>query len=363
MSNVGFRLIFPFLPAISRGLGVSLSTLGSAVAVRNLSSVAAPLIGRLVDARPYRRVVSAALIVMAFSVLLAGLASGIVLFTAAITLVTLAKYLCDTAAGSWLGLHVPFARRGRVVGLTELSWALAFLVAMPILGLVIRAGTWRTAFVVVAVGLVLTSLFVARSLPQQAFEQKPTAPVGRPGPALLPAMMAALIFSVGHQAILVTFASWLEDTHAVSISGLGMVALVLGGAELTASLAGIGLIDRVGKARGFGISSVGLVPAGLALTIGDNQLALAVVLLAAVFVFFEYAFISILALFTELDPNSRGSSISWGLAALGIGHALGSIVGPVLYESGGIASVGFGIAAFSGVGAAIMFIMVKEPTT
>ena len=44
-------------------------------------------------------------------------------------LLSLAKSLFDVAAGAWVGTEVPYASRGRAMGLLETSWAMAFIVA------------------------------------------------------------------------------------------------------------------------------------------------------------------------------------------------------------------------------------------
>ena len=51
ISNVAYRLVFPFLPTISRGLGVTTGTLGTALAMRDLVEMSSPLLGKVIDKR------------------------------------------------------------------------------------------------------------------------------------------------------------------------------------------------------------------------------------------------------------------------------------------------------------------------
>ena len=54
--NAQFRIVYPFLPAISRGLGLPLETTALLVGVRSLAGITSPLYGWLAD-RGDRRVV------------------------------------------------------------------------------------------------------------------------------------------------------------------------------------------------------------------------------------------------------------------------------------------------------------------
>ena len=54
--NAQFRIVYPFLPTISRGLGLPLETTALLVGVRSLAGITSPLYGWLAD-RGDRRVV------------------------------------------------------------------------------------------------------------------------------------------------------------------------------------------------------------------------------------------------------------------------------------------------------------------
>jgi len=47
--NTGFRMVYPFLPAIARGLGLDLATAALAVTARSATGLASPLLGFLAD--------------------------------------------------------------------------------------------------------------------------------------------------------------------------------------------------------------------------------------------------------------------------------------------------------------------------
>ena len=53
----------------------------------------------------------------------------------------------DVGLISWTADHVPYERRGRIIGLIETSWALGLLVGVTTLGLVAAATSWRWSYV------------------------------------------------------------------------------------------------------------------------------------------------------------------------------------------------------------------------
>ena len=146
-TNATYRYAPPFLATIARGLDVSVAEMGVALAVTDLCGLSSPLVGRLVDRLPRRTSMAAGLTVIAAGAGLAAASRGLVLFTLSLMTVSLAKIVFDVGLGAWIADHVPFARRGRVVGLTETSWALGLLVGVSTLGVVTAVSSWRAAYV------------------------------------------------------------------------------------------------------------------------------------------------------------------------------------------------------------------------
>ncbi|MCP4534747.1 MAG: MFS transporter, partial [Delftia sp.] len=71
--NVPFRIVYPFLPSIARGLGVSLAAANGLITLRWLVRMAVPLIGPLLDRYERRRVMEAAMLCFTLAgLLLAG---------------------------------------------------------------------------------------------------------------------------------------------------------------------------------------------------------------------------------------------------------------------------------------------------
>jgi MFS family permease len=141
--NTSFRIIYPFLPGIARGLGISLAAASRLITLRMVAGMGAPLLGPLADRYGRRRVMEMALLLFVLaSLLLAGvgtLAAAVVAFT----LYGVAKALYDPAVHAYVGDQVPYRERGRAVGVVELSWSSAWLLGVPASGFLIERFGWR----------------------------------------------------------------------------------------------------------------------------------------------------------------------------------------------------------------------------
>ena len=363
VSNVGVRSVYPFLPTIADGLGVSLTALGAALALRELVGIATPLYGGLIDRSHLGTAMALGLAFVAVAATGAAASAGVVQFTIALAVMSVGKNVFDVAATAWISRGVPFVARGRAIGIVELTWAGSFLVAMPILAVVIRAGTWRSAMLLIAVIVVPIAITTRRVIADATAD----APASTPGAAARFALLAGPVgaiaaIGVGHQAILVSFASWLEDTHGFTVASLGLTAFLLGSAELAGTVGSIRFSDRLGKRTCVLIGGIALLPAVAVLPAGAVSATLAMLLLCIVFALFEFTFVSFLPLLSELDPGARATVMAWAFGAYGAGHALGSTVGAGLYDRAGIAgTVGLAGASFA-VAVAIVFTKLSEPT-
>ena len=137
-------------------------------------------------------------------------------------------------------------------------------------------------------------------------------------------------------SVFVVSGSWLSDSFDVSTSGIGVVAMGFGAAELTASTSIAAFADRLGKLRSTlaGICTL-LVGVGIMAIAGD-RLAVGVVGLLVFLLGFEYGFVTSLSLTSEAMPESRGATLAIGSAVGTLARGIGIIVSGVLYGSFGI---------------------------
>jgi MFS transporter, YNFM family, putative membrane transport protein len=173
-SNAAYRFPVPFLATIADGLDVSLSRLGVGLAITEVVTLSAPLVGRAVERITRRRAMLIGLSGVALGALIAGLASQLAVFVVGLAVMSLAKMTYDVGLNAFIADRVPFAIRSRVTSLTETSWALGMLVGVSLLGLVVAVSSWNVAYVVAAVAVVASAGFLHRRLPAE----QPPRPVG-----------------------------------------------------------------------------------------------------------------------------------------------------------------------------------------
>ena len=338
ISNVAYRMVFPFLPTISRGLGVTTGTMGTALAMRDLVEMTSPLLGKLIDKRGTNKAMVAGILGLGMATALQGASSGLILFVFALVLTAISKNSFDIGSSAWAGEAVPFANRSRAIGLIETTWALSFIVGMPLASVLIRAGTWRTPFFVIAVFCAITGIIFRYRLPPDPGVTKANHRTSL-SPTAKKAIVAMVALGSGHMMMLVTFATFLEDEHDISTSGLGLVALIIGLAELVGS-GGVTLFgDKFGKVIVVKFSLMLSLPLSMALPLGSSSIWLALLLISLWFICTESVIVSMLSTCTELDQKARGAMMGFVYAGWALGRIFGAIFGSRVYENSGILPV------------------------
>lgn len=361
--NTLHRMVYPFLPVISRGLGVEPAMIASAVTLRALLGGAAPLLGSIAD-RSGRKL--AILIGVGLFTLGALLAARLPLFPAFVLALILAltgKYLYDSSIQAYLGDRVPYAQRGRVLALTELGWSLSFILGIPITGMLIERLGWQAPFGVLAGLGLLSWLLLLRMLPadgsaeaQQHVRTRLSGGeilrlVTRSAPALLGLGIGFLI-SASNETINLVFGVWMDSSFNVKIAALGAASALIGLAELGAEGSVAAFIDRIGKPQAVGMGILANILAALALPFLGRILPGALVGLFFFYFTFEFTLVSLIPLMTELLPGARATLMSANIAALSLGRALGASLGlPVfaLLNQGGSSAGIFACALIAAI--------------
>ena len=93
--NGAHRIVYPFLPEIARGLGVSLGVMGGLLALRSTAGLAAPLVPRLAESLGRRTLMLVAVAGTVLGCLLLASASGVAMAAAGLLTAGLAKPLFD----------------------------------------------------------------------------------------------------------------------------------------------------------------------------------------------------------------------------------------------------------------------------
>ena len=148
--NTAQRLVYPFLPALSRGLGVPLETLAGLLSLRGALGLVSPALGGLPDRIGRRFTALLGLAVFVAGLLLLGVFPSLVTFAVYLIAVAACKYMFDPALQAYLSDRTPYARRGLVIAFIELGWSGASFVGLPLVGFLIARTSWRTPFLPLA---------------------------------------------------------------------------------------------------------------------------------------------------------------------------------------------------------------------
>lgn len=347
VSNTALRWVGPFLPTLERAFSASTGTLTGVMGVCELGGLTTAATGTTLDRGHERRVFSLGLAAVAASSLVA-LGGTVTTFAISFALLVLGVSNLTVAGHAWIGHRVPFAARGRAIGVFEMSWAIALLVGAPVLALLIERFGWRGPYVVLAVASALAAAAVALLLGPGVAVRRIDAPPRTPLPRTAWApMIASAATAAAGLGIFVISGAWLEDAHGLSTGGLGVVAATFGLVELGSSSTVAGLGDRIGARRSV-VGGLLVLAAGLGVmsASGDGR-ATAIAGLLLFLTGFEFAFVSSLTLVTEAAPAARGRAIGLSNAMGTVARAGAVFVSGQLYEAFGM-SGSLSMAAMAG---------------
>jgi predicted MFS family arabinose efflux permease len=335
-----YRMVYPFLAAFGRGMGVDIQTLSLALTLRSLAGAFGPFLASIGDSRGRK-------IGMLFGIFLFTLGLGLVViwptfpaFLLAMIFSLLGKYTYDPSMQAYLGDRVVYQRRGRVLAITELGWSLSFIVGVPLMGLLIASYGWAAPFPV----LTLLGLFsfgvLAWMVPRDAIQS------GIPSglwlnlrkiltyPPVLAGLAMALLVACANEVINLVFGIWLENSFGLMVAALGAASAVIGLSELGGESFAAAITDRLGKplavGLGLGLNCLAVVVLPI---LGMNTTG-AIVGLFLFYLTFEYALVSSVPMMTEVMPSARATVMAVASASVSIGRAIGALIATPLFLFG-----------------------------
>lgn len=340
-TNACFRFAPPFFASISDSLHVSLGRLGVAFMITEIVVGLMSLAGGLVDRMNRRTAMVVGLSGVSGATVLAAASQHIVLFAVGVTVLGVAKSVFDMGLNAWVNDHVDYARRGRVVGIVETSWALGLLIGVSLMGLVAAAASWRWGYVfgavaVATMAVVLTARLDGRDESRRHDSSRSvSSPMPRSG-LLVVATMGFLM--AASQSIFVTFGSWLEDEFDFSAAAIAGVVFGLGAFELVASVTSSRRADQWGKERSTIVGALLIVPSGLLLALLHGHVVPGLVLLGIYLLGFEFSIVCLLPVATNMMPNSPAKGLGFTYTGGMLGRASMSVIATAAYESFGVAA-------------------------
>jgi len=145
-------------------------------------------------------------------------------FVLALLLSNLGDNVSLPAMQAYLSDRTPYQRRGLVLGITELSWALSFIIAVPLIGLLIKATAWYVPFSVLAalgvaaIGLVLWKVQKDdRKSTQEAYIYSGLRKLFTQRSAVF-LLLAGLVMIIANELVNVMFSVWMKGSFQVDIA-------------------------------------------------------------------------------------------------------------------------------------------------
>jgi len=350
--NMQMRVIYPFLPAISRGLGVPLGTTSLLLTARAIANLSSPLYGALSDRYGRRALMLAGLVILTTGTLFVALAPSFGAVLIAVAFLSLCKAVYDPAVLAYLGDTVAYERRGRMMGILALMWPTSWLIGVPLAGFLIDRVNWRAPFImifflgVLSLGLTLRYRMIGVSsqvdqLVKEKSRQKNLSLwlhehiLTIPKSAWL-AVLISLLLILATENVYIVYGAWLEDQFNLSLTALGLFSIVISLAEFIAEGASAAWVDRIGKRRAV---ICGIILNGIAYLLLPGlagSLAGALVGIFLIYVTFDFSIVSVFPLLSELAPKARGALMALNVAAMAIGRLISSLSAVRLWTAGGL---------------------------
>ena len=373
--NGGIRVVYPFLPVIAHGLGVSLQVLALLIASRSLAGIAGPVIARIVSpCRQRALMLRSQLVVISGCLLIAASAAtpvAIRITVAGVGFVAtgLARPLFDLPMQTWVSAHVPAADRGRALGVTELGWALSLAATVPVAGVLIEQVGWHSPFLLVAgmagAGVLALVLTVPRDGGEATTQALSGGSVARTMVARTWEMPTGLAVCAGAglavaagESVLVVYGEWLTQDFGMSVAQIGASTLLIVAAELIGEGLVVTVSDRIGLRRTLFSALLVSATTYVALGLIGHRVGLAVAVISTLFIAFEVTVVVLIAFASIVVHRSRDRARLLGalMAAVACGNAVGAVLAPLMFAQGGIGFAGAASACTAAAAAAFLWL-------
>ncbi len=237
--NTLHRMAYPFLSIFARSLGVDVTAISFVLTGRNLAGALSPFLAPLADQRGRKFAMLAGAVTFTVGVSAVAIHPSLLTLSIALILGILSKDLFDPATQAYFGDRVPYEQRGTALAITEMSWSLAFIVGVPLAGLLIAHYGWSAPFPVLAILGVGMFAVIWWMIPHTDTHYQPDNNSRAHWHVILASIPAlacasiALWSSVANEMVNLIFGVWLGDSFGLQIAALAGASAVIGFAELS----------------------------------------------------------------------------------------------------------------------------------
>ncbi len=335
--NLGYRILYPFLPAISRGLGISFERAAFLASVRSFVGLTSPIFGRYIDKISHNYGMAFGVCVFVMGVVIFIIYPCFWTILAMFTLFGLAKAIYDPSVQAYISSFVSYDRRAKALGITELSWSGSWFIGIPLSAVLMKEIDWKAPFVFVGiVGTIM--LFATVRFPKSAESLGPYP--GCRSHAKVPlniylVLGMSFFMLLANENLVIVYGAWMEQSFQVKIVSLGFVSLIIGMGELAGELVVTFWGDKVGKRNllYLGLCCLGILYL-IILTVSSSISSIQGATLTLTVVFFssELSIVASFPFVSEILPHARAKILSLNYASAIGGRFVGSFTGPWLWH-------------------------------
>lgn len=360
VTNTGFRMIFPLQPILMKSFGLSLNQITRMFAGQSLVGMIGPFLASIADARGRRSGMLAGMILFTLGALLIVFIPTPLGFFIFLILSMLGKSVFDPSLQAFFGDTIPYNRRGFVLGITEISWSLAFFLGVPVAAFLIdRYGLLSPFILMTALG-VLSFLVILILIPIESSPRKnlpgftANFKLAIKSRSALAGLGVTLLICAANQLVNGVFAVWLNESFSMQIAALGGASAVIGIAELIGEGGVSAFTDRIGARRAVLLGLIASVVSSVLLPFLGGSSWGAFLGLFLFYLAFEFTIVSLIPLMTGVLPEARATVMALNIASANLGRGLGSLLVAPLYLWGFWSN-----AIFAGFGSLLAILVLR----
>ncbi|TPK51494.1 MULTISPECIES: MFS transporter [unclassified Mesorhizobium] len=341
----------PIAPAMAVSFATSVPVVMMAAAAFGLGTSASALfLARYIDRVGARRMLQAALLLLASALVASAAAPTVTALVAAQLLAGIAAGVAMPAIYASSAAIAPPGRESGTIGVVLTGWTLSMVAGVSLSAVLADLVHWRAVFAAVALlaALALGSL-TASSLPDVRKAGPAPAPLEALGiPGIVPLLIACGAFMTAFYGVYGYLGDHLHSGLGQPVSANGLAALAYGAGFGTAALFD-GIIDRLGARRvmPFAYLLVAIVYVAIAAT--SNSYGMMLAMVAAWGLANHFGLNVLVMRLSALDPSRRGTIMGLNSAVTYLAVFVGTTGFGPLYSD-------FGFAASAMVAALLMLV-------
>jgi MFS transporter, DHA1 family, inner membrane transport protein len=336
--STSYRMVYPFLPVFARGLGVEPTSLAMALSIRSFLGVLGPFLATIADTRDRKTGILLGVGLFTVGSGVVGIWPSFWSFILGTSLVVLGNVVFIPSVNAYLGDHIAYEKRGRVIAILELNWALSFIIGIPIVRFLLENYQWTAPFILLsgigALFFVIFSWMIPAKNIAKSEGNNLWMNLGRllhTWPAVAGLLVGVLVTS-SNETVNLIFGLWIEGQFGLNFAALTAASVVIGISELGGEVFTGLFLDTVGKRRTIWIFLGFNSLAAFLLPLTSGSLGWAMAGLGFFYISFEIILVSTLTLMSEVMPMSRATMLAATVAGFSLGRMLGNLIAPSLFE-------------------------------